>query len=112
VLSEGDHPPRTRAKRPKRRSCDLRSIGGKQTQLMSAMTYELKAECELRAGRSWHIVHQGETRTLCGIPLAPASTTRPIKDLHHVTGACQPCEVLHFGATRRKRTKQADLILG
>jgi hypothetical protein len=75
------------------------------------MTYELKAECEFHAIRSWHIVHQGETRSLCGIPLAKASTTRPINDRHHVTGLCQPCEVLHFGASRRERRKQAELIL-
>ncbi|WP_042373012.1 hypothetical protein [Streptacidiphilus neutrinimicus] len=70
---------------------------------MSVMVYELKAEYEFRAVIAWHVVPVGGSRSLCGSPLAPASTIRPISDLHHVHGVCRPCEALHSGARRRAR---------
>jgi hypothetical protein len=75
------------------------------------MTYELKAEYEFRAILAWHIVREGESRSLCGSPLAPASVSRPINDLHRVKGVCRPCEVLHFGASRRGTSRRHDLLL-
>ena len=66
------------------------------------MSFELKAEYEFRAVRSWHIVQAGDFWSLCGCPLAPASATRPIGELLDSAGVCRPCEVLHFGATRRR----------
>jgi hypothetical protein len=59
------------------------------------MTFEIKAEYEFRAVLAWHIVPAGETRSLCGRPLAPAATTRPITDFGLVGHHCQPCEAIH-----------------
>lgn len=67
-----------------------------------ALDFELKAEYEFRAVRSWHIVQAGDSWSLCGFPLAPASATRPIGDLGAAGGLCRPCEVLHAGAARAR----------
>jgi hypothetical protein len=70
------------------------------------MTHELKAEYEFRAVTAWHIVPEGESRSLCGFPLAPSSGTRPIGDLSRLHGVCCPCEALHNAQRRREATRQ------
>ncbi|MBF9071752.1 hypothetical protein [Streptacidiphilus fuscans] len=67
------------------------------------MTHELKAEYEFRAVRTWHIVPEGDSWSLCGSPLAPAARTRPIDEMPHTGGLCRRCQMLHRGVRRREK---------
>jgi hypothetical protein len=87
--------------------------GSKQaTGQVSTMTHELKAEHEFRAVSAWHIVPEGESRSLCGFPLAPSAGTRPITDLQRLPGACRPCEALYSGVRQREATRRTGLFQG
>jgi hypothetical protein len=59
------------------------------------MTFEIKAEYEFRAVLAWHIVPAGSYRSLCGRPLAPRATTRPIDDFSLLAHHCDACEAIH-----------------
>ncbi len=73
------------------------------------MAYRLKAEYEFRTVAAWHVVPDGESRGLCGAPLAPAAPTRPISDLEVARDACQACEALHASLrTQHSRAKASE----
>ncbi len=55
----------------------------------------IKVEYEFRAVLAWHVVPEGSRRSLCGRPLAPAATTRPIGDPGLVAHHCYACEAIY-----------------